>query len=776
MKRRILALLLCTVFALGLFGCAKEPPSETAAPTQSTAPTTVPTAPSASELYAQAKAALLEADSLCVAITDDKTISVGQETYRLKSTQDLRYTGMGTGNAQIALTEELEMEDMSDKFEEFYTNGTLYTTIFDEYRYRGAMTEDAYLARLVPAVLLDESLYADTASTADGENTRLEFSRPTAPEHWAMPADAQFHTAYGSALLDADGNLLESSYIIQYSFGGSHVTRQITAVPDRTSAVNLTAPTADDYIEVSSPDALRLYDTAIFYLYATDAVTTTLTETIVSQAAACVYNTQDVVNYWGAGEDYAAKVDYSISVQLSGQSDSYSQTELYRDGAYTLTPEGEAAQTDSSVDAATMVESCQGYLSENIPALDYVTSISCEEVGNTLYLELGFTEEYGDFLCEYACSNLFDDENLLNDLATAYAMADCSGYVALDKYTGLPTAMGILYSASHTIEGTDYILNLQSDQSVYLASHTAYEEITGEALPEEAPAAAPTPLFYKVTGADGQQMYLLGTIHVGDARTAYLPQEIYDALDASDALAVEADIIAFEEAMQNDPALAMQVMNAYMYSDGSTTKDHLSEETYNDAVKLLKASGNYNAAVEMMKPSMWQSSISNYYIRQGYALQTEKGVDMRLLKLAKDKGLDILEVESGLFQMEMFGSYSDELQAFLLEDLLKEDPAQYHADTEELFALWCAGDEAVLREAVLDDISDLTDDELALYEEYNKAMTTDRNAAMLDVAIEYLESGDTVFYAVGLAHLLAGNGLVDTLQDAGYTVEQVTFG
>ena len=54
-------------------------------------------------------------------------------------------------------------------------------------------------------------------------------------------------------------------------------------------------------------------------------------------------------------------------------------------------------------------------------------------------------------------------------------------------------------------------------------------------------------------------------------------------------------------------------------------------------------------------------------------------------------------------------------------------------------------------------------------------MILDRNEGMLQVAIDYLESGDTVFYAVGLAHLLTGNGLVDTLRDAGYTVEPVTF-
>jgi len=47
---------------------------------------------------------------------------------------------------------------------------------------------------------------------------------------------------------------------------------------------------------------------------------------------------------------------------------------------------------------------------------------------------------------------------------------------------------------------------------------------------------------------------------------------------------------------------------------------------------------------------------------------------------------------------------------------------------------------------------------------------------MLEVAIEYLESDQVVFFAVGLAHLLDDvNGLVDTLRDAGYTVELVAY-
>ena len=90
--------------------------------------------------------------------------------------------------------------------------------------------------------------------------------------------------------------------------------------------------------------------------------------------------------------------------------------------------------------------------------------------------------------------------------------------------------------------------------------------------------------------------------------------------------------------------------------------------------------------------------------------------------------------------------------------------------------MWCRGDEAELIEylSVSDEaLAEMTEEELALYEEYVYAMSTQRNAGMLEVAKEYLSSGDVVFYAVGLAHLLESDGLVNTLREAGYTVELV---
>ena len=103
----------------------------------------------------------------------------------------------------------------------------------------------------------------------------------------------------------------------------------------------------------------------------------------------------------------------------------------------------------------------------------------------------------------------------------------------------------------------------------------------------------------------------------------------------------------------------------------------------------------------------------------------------------------------------------------------------------ELYEIWCSGDEEALREAVSSDVDtqELTPEELAEYEatkhlidEYDKAMIHDRNAGMLKTAIEYLESGKVIFYAVGAAHVMDNtSGLVDALREAGYTVEQVVY-
>jgi uncharacterized protein YbaP (TraB family) len=374
----------------------------------------------------------------------------------------------------------------------------------------------------------------------------------------------------------------------------------------------------------------------------------------------------------------------------------------------------------------------------------------------------------------------------------------------VDKYTLLPTSCGYLYEGCHTIEGYDCLLIEQLDQSFDLASLTSHDSIYEEPAPDIQPEETPTPLFYHVTGPNGQEMWLFGTIHVGDDRTAYLPQEIYDALTSSVALAVECDTEGFNDAVEEDEDLRDQVSALYFYDDG-TIADHIdTDDLHEDAVKVMKATGSYFYNSEYLKASMWSSSIDNYYLAQAHQLVSEKGLESRLEKIAEENDIPLWEVESSLFQLQMLTGYSDYLQEFQLYSSVYSHGKEAWESVAELYDLWCAGDEAALMEEMkreawafteedLEETEDMTEEDLEdlkyirdnmesinaelekIYHEYVKAMESDRNAGMLEVAKGYLESGKTVFFAVGLAHLIAEDGLVFTLRDAGYTVELVQY-
>lgn len=768
--KTLLSLLLCGTLLLGLLGCGAE--SSPANPPV----TEAPTEPPVSDLYVQASQSLRDAQNLAVELTTKKAITSGAETFHLVSDQELTLTGIGTESFAARMTEGLEIGDFYDEFTEYYEDGVLYVNIYNIGRFQGGMPEGDFLARFAPAVLLDESLYADISAEETDSGITLTFSNPTGPESWALPEGAEFVRASGTARIATNGTLTKTTYTMEYVQGSTTVSMEVTAKAELADDVVLKAPPEPTvYKEVDAIEALRLYETAVMYIYSSETASSTINQTIVSQAAAYTLSELTAMHYTGTGEDHISDIQYTVTAvdSVSG-TDSFSQTEHFQDGIYTYAEAGGTPERDTAVTSEDMLNYLQSYYSDNLPALDYINAAALEDVSGLLYLEMELDEKWGEDMSRYVAYQIFQDEEFLNNHASDYRTIAGTYSMALDPTTGFPLAAGMTYSGVHTIEGIDYILALELNQTYRLADIATYEELTGETLPEEIPEAQATPLLYHVTGAEGQEMYLMGTVHVGDARTAHLPNEVYDALDVSDALAVEADIMAFEEEMENNPELAAQVATAYLNPDGSATKEQLDAAVYDKAIKLLKASGNYSVNMEYMKPYLWSSSIDTFYLTLGN-LSTEKGMDMRLLKLAKEQGKEIREVESALLQIEMCADFSPELQILLLEESIGYTAAEYCAETQILYDLWCAGDEVALREKLDEDLSDLTNEDIALYNEYLDAMIIWRNEGMLDVATSYLESSDTVFFAVGLAHLLQENGLVDTLREAGYTVEQVIY-
>ena len=292
---------------------------------------------------------------------------------------------------------------------------------------------------------------------------------------------------------------------------------------------------------------------------------------------------------------------------------------------------------------------------------------------------------------------------------------------------------------------------------------------TEPVTPEPDPSAV-SPILYKVTDKEGNVIWLFGSIHVGRENFYPLPRYVMDAYEGSDALAVEFDLIAATE----DSSEILTLYYSTMYWDGTTIKDHIPQDLYEEAVQTMTDAGYYNASLDLFGPTMWTDLI-NEITYEKVGVNTELGIDMFFLNTAKEDGKEIQEVESLEFQFNMSLNYSPELQLLLLEEAIEEskDIDAYREGLDEMLDLWSEGDETAFNE-YLDEAPEFADDEEeALYNEYNDAMVHSRNDSMTEFAEDALASGKEVFICVGAAHVLGATGMAKQLRDLGYTVELV---
>ena len=291
------------------------------------------------------------------------------------------------------------------------------------------------------------------------------------------------------------------------------------------------------------------------------------------------------------------------------------------------------------------------------------------------------------------------------------------------------------------------------------------------------------PAFWIAEG-NGGTVYFLGSIHCADRSSYRLPEKIMNAYLASDALAVECDIVAYEQNLQSNFMQQMNAAKDMMYMDGSTIKNHVSAETYNGLIDYwnkygssFASQGYTTSTMEKMKPAVWMSLFENLQIEQA-GLDSELGIDSHLLKIAHAQGKQIIEIESVEFQNDLLFGFSDDINELLLSSYVSqplEESAQYVYDS---YKDWQIGDlDALMAEDEETDYSGYTQDEIDKYErlseEYNNAMLYDRNIGMADKAAQMLDRGQNVFYVVGAAHMAGEKGIIAMLRDRGYTVTQI---
>ena len=281
------------------------------------------------------------------------------------------------------------------------------------------------------------------------------------------------------------------------------------------------------------------------------------------------------------------------------------------------------------------------------------------------------------------------------------------------------------------------------------------------------------PLLYKVTDENGNVIWLFGSIHVGREDYYPLPAYVVDAYESSDALAVEGDILAFE----NDLALQTEVLMSLMFTDGSTISSYLSSELYDASVAIMEEYNQYNILLDYFMPITWYQTINSLAITEAGG-NVSLGIDRYFLKLAKEENKPILEVESAQIQYGMLAGFSMDLQVLMLETVVDSfyEFDQMEESLNSLMDLWYSGNEAkfaqyLAQESDIPEKYESYENFDALLEEYNNAMIVERNQYMTNYAVEALASGEEVFICVGAAHVVGEGAMAQNLRELGYTVE-----
>lgn len=251
-------------------------------------------------------------------------------------------------------------------------------------------------------------------------------------------------------------------------------------------------------------------------------------------------------------------------------------------------------------------------------------------------------------------------------------------------------------------------------------------------------------------------VYLIGSMHFADDSFYPLRSEFEEAFADADYLGVEIDLSkAADEANQK------LTMDLGTYQDGTTLKDHVSEDTYAKLGEILQQNGMESNAFDVFKPWVVEMTMTSLKTMDaGY--EAAAGIDLYFIQKAMERKLPVIELESYESQLSMFNDFSKELQEKNLSAVLDNFDV-LGEDMDQMGEIWKTGND----EQLLELTNSFSEDE-----EYNKAMLIDRNMLMADKIDGYLKNGknEEYFIVVGAAHYLGEHGIIKLLEDKGYTI------
>lgn len=265
-----------------------------------------------------------------------------------------------------------------------------------------------------------------------------------------------------------------------------------------------------------------------------------------------------------------------------------------------------------------------------------------------------------------------------------------------------------------------------------------------------------TPPLYKVCD-DDSCVYVLGTMHTGDSKIKNLSNKVIDVYKSIDKLVVELDIT--KESIDQ---------YKYLIEDNKTIEDITDTEFIN---KLKEFNTNHPAFMYNTLKYFKLGYIDTYLTSFMYldAGLTTDGVDAYLLNLAHKDNKPIISLETMEEQEKLLFDYSDEFYIKQIESIL-DNYELGKSSVKLLYEAYIGENIELLKKSLSSELSN--EDNSDEYNKYIDDVYTKRNNKMTIEVKEFLKNNDNVLVAVGAAHVISDDGIIDQL-DNDYKVERI---
>jgi uncharacterized protein YbaP (TraB family) len=271
--------------------------------------------------------------------------------------------------------------------------------------------------------------------------------------------------------------------------------------------------------------------------------------------------------------------------------------------------------------------------------------------------------------------------------------------------------------------------------------------------------AAADPAVWRVAGARGAELWLLGSVHV-------LRSEDYPLPDSVDRLFASADEIVMELDLDDlDPAEQQQILlGTALLPRGTVLRDVLPPGTYATAEERTRALGIDLTLLERFEPWLVAITLLDQGL-QAHGYRSQLGIEQYLVGKARAAGKPITGLESLAEQIALFDELPPDAQRDLLAQSLDELAAAGDR-MREITAAW--------RDGRLDQLSDELLAEFAQFPELYEDIVAERNSNWI-APLEALLAGERkVLVVVGALHLVGADSVIAQLEARGHEVRRIS--